>query len=414
VAQDITFEEMQLLDKMRAQAAAGGYQLKPEDEVRFLQRMRALKAIATPEALKNAVQAGITVPPMASNNAPNLPAPAATSSEADLRTQLDALPQGAPIASFKLMRDGLLFNGQRYADSEGKAEQFSLDPGSALAAYVVPMGDTAAVKITRLGSESTPLTIGRIARRSNGIVFQSATGKTLAGDLFFPLTDGVLVVRDSVGFRYTIGQAVKQIDFPSGWGPAPLQRGNASTTGWFLLERDATTEKKDVFASLKSLGELFGAVPARMDYGLFNLNDSRFLQFEVSNAGKSVASYSQCHRTSNGWANLCDKMTTYDSIWNPDGSPNVSHYFWRMDWQQMQGKPIAVVMENGISNLNAYDLSGTKRVKLFERTLGINSWFMDLAEGGKFHIRTQLGFEKAEMQDVALEVESRPDSPRAK
>jgi hypothetical protein len=105
-------------------------------------------------------------------------------------------------------------------------------------------------------------------------------------------------------------------------------------------------------------------------------------------------------------------MRTYDSVWSPDGSPNRSHYFWKIDWQKMSGKPVAVVMENGLQQVNAYDLSGTKKVNLLQRTLGINNWSMELADGGKFRINAQLAFEKVGIDDVALELQNRLDVPR--
>jgi hypothetical protein len=77
----------------------------------------------------------------------------------------------------------------------------------------------------------------------------------------------------------------------------------------------------------------------------------------------------------------------------------------------MSGKPVAVVMENGLQQVNAYDLSGTKKVNLLQRTLGINNWSMELADGGKFRVNAQLAFEKVGIDDVALELQNRPDVP---
>ena len=409
-AQDITMEEMDQLDQWRAQYAAKGVQLKPEDEVKLLQRLRAMKAM---NSSLGGQQSGTVSslrqqqPALAAIQAPN-----AALTEQDLRKQLDTLPVGKPLSSFSYMRDGLMFNGLRYADPEGKTERFALDPDSSTVAYVVSTGNTGTVKVGRLGTGSDPIAIGKLVKDGSRYSFQTVTGKTLAGDLFFPMTDGALLVRDSVGFKYTIGEGTKQIDFPAGWSPAPLQRGNASTTGWFLLEKDTTEEKKNPFAVFKSIGEAVGVVAARMDYALFNLSTKALIPFEISTEGKSVASYSQCRRSSNGLVNMCDQMRTYDSIWKPDGTANTTHYFWAIDWQQMQGKSIAVAMEKSMKEVNGYDLSGTKRVNLLQRTMGINQWNMRLVEEGKYQIIAQLGFEKSEISDVATEMQTRPDTPR--
>ena len=414
-SQDISMEEMQMLDQWRAQYAAKGIQIKPEDEVRLLQRMRAMKAMTSPSPTQGASPIGQLLQQLVQQQAAmpqTQDVVTATSSESDLRKILDALPPGQQLSSFSLMRDGLKFNGQRYADPEGMADRFALDPETSTAAYVVQVGAAANVKIARLGPGAEPVTIGRLSKNGTRMVFQSLTGKTLSGDLFFPLTDGVLLVRDSVGFRYIVGEGTKQIDFPTGWSPAPLQRGNTSTTGWFLLERDTAEDKNNPFAIFKSIGEMAGALPARMDYALFNLNDRKMVEFEISADGKSVASYSQCRRSSNGLVNLCDKMTTYDSIWRTDGSPNVGHYFWKVDWQRMQGKPIAIVMERSLGQLNGFDLTGSKKVNLFERAMGINSWSMEMGGEGKYRIHAQLAFEKFVIDDVALEIQNRPEMPR--
>lgn len=413
-AQEISIEEMQLLDKFRAQYQEKNIQLKAEDEIRLLQRLRAMKEFSAAANKGGFPPAQMLSQPIIQQQPATIAAQAAVNSlpsEIELRNKLDSLAPGKQLNSFLLLRDGLTFNGQRFADPEGIAKNFAIDPESSTVAYLVSINTAASVKIARLGTNSEPLTIGKLTQDANRQVFQSATGKTLSGDLFFPLTDGVLLVRDSVGFRYVVGEGIKQINFPTGWGPAPLQRGNTSTTSWFLLEKDTTEEKKNPLNSILALGELVGAVAARMDYALFNLNDLRMVPFEISSGGKTVVSYSQCRRMSNGLFNKCDQMRTYDSVWNPDGSPNRSHYFWKIDWQKMDGTSVAVVMESGLQQINAYDLTGAKKVNLFERTLGINHWSMTLTDNGKYRANAQLAFENAEISDVAQELKNRPEVP---
>lgn len=421
-AQDITIEEMKMLDNLRSQYSAQGVEVKPEDEVRFLQRIRAMKAMAggglagagLSAPIWSAAPQPVAVQPVqtAVPLSPTAQTTPAGATESALRMQLDSLPRARPLSSFARQRDGMVFNGQRYADAEGPADRFALDPDTATAAYVVQMGGYLKLKIARLGTGAEPVTVGRLSRNGAATVFQSQTGKTLQGDLFFPMTDGVLLTRDSVGFRYVVGEGVRQIDFPSGWSPAPLQRGNMAATGWLLLERDTVEENKSPFAALKAIGEMVGAVAARMDYALFNMSDKRMVPFEISTDGKSVANYSQCRRASNGLYNICDKMTTYDSIWRPDGVPNWSHYFWKTDWQNMEGRPVAVVMENGLQQVNAYDLLGTKRVNLFERGMGIHSWLLEMSSAGKYRVKAQLAFDKLAFEDVASELKERPHFPR--
>lgn len=455
MSQEITLEEMQALDQWRAGYAAKGIQLNPEDEVRLLQRLRALRAIATPSPsatspttanapaiplaapaatqslLSTVPQTTATVPAQQEATAPiQLAVPmapqAATSSVqpvqiAPVNRQLDTqtepgllevvstLPKMARLANFSYVKDGLKFNDQTFVDPEGIAQRFSVDPETATAAYIVPNGDHALVKIVRLGSGADPITIGKLVRNGNHVAFQSNAGKSIAGDLFFPLTDGILVMRNAVGFRYVVGEGVTQINFPEGWSPAPIQRGNTSTTGWILLERDMVEQKKEsIFSLIKDIGEIVGLAPGRMDYALFNLKSSKLVPFELSLSGKSVATYSQCRKASNGLVNICDRMATYDSIWDNNGRPNKTHYFWSVDWQTSQGKPFVVAMEKNLRQLNAVDLTSLKKVNLFERTMGITNWSLDLADQGKYRAMAQLALDKQTLDDVSQEIQTRP------
>lgn len=418
LAQNISVEETEMLEKLRAEALTKGFQLTPEVEVRTLMRFRAFKALAADPAgpatvtqlLKQQLTGKTVVDTPSVATARAAPASAAIA-ESDLRNQLDTLPPGKQLGSFEMLRDGLKFNGQRFADPEGVAERFALDPESATAAYIVQMGAVATVKIARIGTASSAVAIGRISKDGNRQVFESLTGKILSGDLFFPLTDGALLVRDSVGFRYVVGEGVRQLDFPAGWSPAPLQRGSISATGWMLLERDTSEQKNDPLSLFKYIGEKTGASPPRMDYALFNLADSRMVPFEISTDGKNVATYAQCRRK-NTFVNVCDQMKTFESVWNANGSPNLTHYYWLVDWQRSNGKPVAVAMEKTLRQVNGYDLSGTKRVNLFERMMGINGYRMELAGEGKYRVTARLAFETGIIDDVMAEVQNRADVPR--
>lgn len=424
-AQDITLEEMTLLDNLRQQYAAKGVSVTPENEARFLQRIRAMKALSgggiagaglsAPiwSAPQQPVTAAVTMPHSTSTTTHQAqPVAGLADSELTLRAQLDALPVTKSLQSMERMRDGMSFNGQRYADAEGPAERIAVDPQTATAAYVVPMGAYQSLKIARLGSGVPAVTVGRLTSTGSRLMFQSVTGKTLQGDLVFPMTDGVLLTRDSVGFRYVVGEGVRQIDFPAGWAPAPLQRGNVAATGWLLLERDTVQEDKSPLSALVGIGQMVGVAPASRDYALFNMKDKRMVSFEIATYGKGVTTYSQCRKASNGMFNVCDRMATYDSIWQPNGGPNWAHYFWKVDWQSMGGKPVAVVMESGLKQINAYDLNGSKRVSLFERTMGIAAWHLEMGTEGKYRAKAQLAFEKPVLEDVALELRERADMAR--
>ncbi len=431
LAQDISAEEMIQLDKYRAQYKAQGIDLKPEDEIRILQRLRALKAASSaqpPQPAQQVQQPQMPQGPLGAMQSPliqqllmqqgmavNNPAPAPAlqlSSEEEVQAKLNRLPPAPALSAVEYLPDGLSIMGRRFVDPEGKAERVSVDPDSALVAYMVQSGGGHLVKVARVGASSEPVILGRVDKDANGrLNFRSTSGKALGGDMFYPMLDGALILRDSVGFRYVAGEGVRQIDFPSGWYPAPLQRGNISGTGWILLERDTVEEKSNPLAAFKKIGQIAGALQGASDYALFNINDKRQISFEIDSDGKSVTKYSDCRRRNN-FVNVCDQAKTYDSIWRPDGSPNVGHYFWKVEWQKVAGRSVAVVMEKSLQQVNAYDLAAGKKINLFQRMLGINWFRTEISPERKFRALAQLGFDKGAVEDVVGDLDTKPAVPK--
>jgi hypothetical protein len=250
------------------------------------------------------------------------------------------------------------------------------------------------------------VTIGRLLRTPDSLVFEGATGRTLRGDVVFPLTDGVLVMRDSVGFRYVAGEGVRQVALPKGWNPAALQRGNISTTGWMLLEKDTAEEKANPLNTLIGLTKIVTGAPTQ-EYALFNLADNRMVPLDVSTSGKNVTKMSQCRRK-NAVVNVCDKATSYEALWDANGQRNDSHYFWRIDWQQTAAGPVLVAWEHNTVQINAYDLTSGKMVSLFERVLGLNEFVPQLGADGRYRVASRMVLERVSVDDVAQELRSRP------
>jgi hypothetical protein len=418
-AQEVTAEEMIQLDKLRAQFEAQGIKVTPEQEIRMLQRIRALKAAANPAAQGSAGAALQVQIPQRAGGLLTAAAPVAkpvvgaTMSEGDLKKRLDALPPGKALANVEYLRDGFQHDGLRFADPEGRVEQFTVDAMTGAVGYLVKgsLADGQPVKLARLGSDAgsstASLTIGRVRRQGSQYQFESITGQALAGELLYVLTDGVLVMRDSVGFRYVAGEGVRQINFPTGWYPTPLQRGNVAATGWLLLEKDSAEEKKSPLSLFSDLGRAVGLSEAN-EYALMNTSDGRLVVLDVSTSGKSVTSFSQCRRK-NRAVNVCDQSTTYDSTWDANGGRNFLHYFWRMDWQRTAGGSVLVALEKGVKQVNAYDLASGKKVNLFERGMGIGALNTSMMTDGRLRVIAAVGFENGQVDDVASELKSRPD-----
>lgn len=424
-AQQISADEMIQLEKLRAELISKGVTVTPEMEIRMLQRLRAASSMTVPNA-PQAVAAPTGSSPVPSAVAPiqpvngggpaptNLPQAAGPlttpNSEEDFKAKLANL--GAPLAlnDVKMLRDGLMVDGSRFADSEGRATRFAVDTATGRVGYVVSVGasDNWTVKIARADKPDQAITIGQAKRLGNEFQFSATTGKTLSGEMFFALTDGVLLLRDSVGFRYIVGEGVRQINVPTGWSPTAVQRGNVSTTGWLLLEKDAPENKDSPFGALSRLGRMVSGGPAN-EYALLEMATGRMVEIDVSSDGKSVTSFSQCRRK-NVVVNVCDRMTSYESAFRPDGSPNPTHYVWKIDWQRAADGPILVAEEGLLgAKLTAVDLKSGKKALLYERTLGVTLAGMRVTSEGKLSLNAKLGLASESMEDVAAEILARPN-----
>ena len=404
-AQDITAEEMIQLDKFKEQYKAQGLSLRPEQEAKLVLRLRAMRALA---GLAPASQGGGASLMQQIERAQQQPAPlvsaarpAAAITEDRLKQQLSALPPGAPVGSLKYLSDGLMFDGQRFADAAGRAERFGVDRATGSIGYVVETGGLATMRLARLGTTADPITIGTLRIQGSQQLFEMVTGKTLAGELFFPLADGALVLRDSIGFRYKAGDGLRQISLPAGWFPTPLQAGDVSSTGWLLLEKDVSEQKRSQlpFVGLvNKIGEISGAREAN-EYALMDTVTGRMVVLDISTDGQNVTDATQCRRRA-GVVNVCDQMTTVRSAWDKDGSRNFRHYFWRVDWQLVRDRPVAVVQEKRSVEVNAYDLQTGTKVSLFQRALGLSAMNAEVTADGWLRVTARLGLDTAVVDDA--------------
>lgn len=407
-AQNVTAEEMMLLDEMRAKYKTVGKELSPEDEARILQRVRAMRNLVPPAAAAPSF-APAPVQPAYQYQPAAQPVAQPAISESDLRQKMRVVQQHQKVVNeVVFLRDGITFDGQRFADPEGRTSRFVIDARQGRVAYTVGTGDRVAVKIANLKSPAEAVTVGQVTQQGNQWVFASVTGKTLAGELFFPLTDGVLVLRDSVGFRYVAGEGVQQINIPNGWYPAPLQRGNISTTGWLLLEKDTAEERASPLAGLLSIGKMVGLADAS-DYALMNVSTGKMVPISINSSGKNAYAYSGCRRK-NALINICDQSVSYESTFQPDGSPNPTHYFWRVDWMNTANGPVLIAKEGTMgAQVHAWDLGTGKKVLLLERTLGVGHMNARIHPDGRVQLAAQMGFGREVIEDVVAELQKRPD-----
>jgi hypothetical protein len=256
-----------------------------------------------------------------------------------------------------------------------------------------------------------PIVVATAVRQGSVWMVETTTGQRLNGARLLLHPQGVLIARDSVVFSWTAGKGLQNLALPETHLLAAQQNGDIGTTGWVLLEKrqDAKREEGGVLAgtslgqlvgSVKRLGSSLGINGSDTDYALFNLNSQKLVPLGIAMEEKAVQMVSACQQTRR-WVQQCDRLDSFESAYNVDGSPNRAHYYWRVSWYRTPAGTVAVAMEDGIRKIAAIRLETGDRATVFERMLGISSWSASQAPDGRVRVRAQLGFESAVNEDVA-------------
>ncbi|MEJ1934429.1 hypothetical protein WDZ92_29895 [Nostoc sp. NIES-2111] len=331
--------------------------------------------------------------------------------ESDLSTRLSAWPAVAGPFAMERFRDGFSVNGQRVLDPEGRIFQYALDGTTGDITYAIESGPQQyLIKLMRQGV-GQPVVIGSAFKQGGQWTVESVTGVRANGSRPTLSGRGFIVARDNALFRYEAGRGLSSSALPETHTLAAVQNGDISATGWVLLEKRMDTKAQEGGAMANtSLGQLFGAVKALgaavgvnksdSDYALFELASNKLVPIGISLGEKQAQILSQCRRQ-NAFVNICDQMDSVESIWSQGGTPNRSHYFWRVSWFRTPVGPVAVVMQDGIRKIEAIDLAGDRQVVVFERALGIGDWTTKQHPDGRVEVRAKLGFETASKEDVA-------------
>ena len=338
-----------------------------------------------------------------------------TETEASISEKISALfpLPTMPPADMRIedLKDGFKINGQPFIDSEGRISQYAFDILTAEVTYLVEINPgNFTVKYNRLGGSQDGITIATAQKNSAGWSVQLSTGKTLRGELLTILPKGLLISRDTAAFKYVPGLGVQNIGIPQGWITAAFQRGNVGSSNHLLLEKnagDSSSSSGGLWGSIKGLGSAVG-IGKTEDYALLNIKDGNLTLFNISANGKDVSSYSNC-RKQNNLINKCDSMTTLASLFANDGSRNINHYFWRTNWFNTPQGPIAVALEGNLQDVTVTDLISSKRVVLFNRTLGIHDFDAKQAPDGKVIVTAQLGFASETNNDALAFIQAAPD-----
>lgn len=336
-------------------------------------------------------------------------------SDADLAAAFAKFPALAEGVQFERFRDGFSINGRRYIDPEGKITTYAFDAQSGDYTYLAEThtGEFL-LKSGRALTSGEPITIATAFKQGGTWQVTTVTGKRFTGYRLIPSSRGFVIARDNTGFRYVPGSGTTNIVAPEAFSIAALQNGDIANTGYILLERTPESNGTQpgnsfgaLLSSVKSLGNTLG-MGRKEDYALLHIESNRLVPVSVSLEDKQVQVMSMC-KQKNFVIAKCEQMDTFESTFQPNGSRNFSHYFWRINWFNVPGRPILVSQEGGLSKISATDLNSGKKVILFERTLGIANFSTIQHANGKVSVTAQLGFSSETRDDVLALIDSLPD-----
>lgn len=333
-------------------------------------------------------------------------------SEAEMARQLKVLGKSTGGIAVERFRDGFSVDGKRHLDYEGEITKYAFDVLTGDITYLARITPTQyKIKTMRARTGQEPVTIAMAIKNMGQWQVQTATGKTLGGSAILPLSRGVLIVRDNVAFKYLPGKGISNIVGPENFTFAQFQNGDIEGTGHILMERipEQSTNSADNFmGNLKNLGSMLG-VNKKEDYLLLHTESGKTFPLNVSVDGKQVNVYSQCTRKNVAFSQ-CDRMDSFDALYDPNvpGTPNLSHYYWRISWFKTPQGPVLVAQEGGLGKIVATNLASGKQATLFSRALGIAGFSTRQGADGKIGVTAQMGFSKEAIDDVGAFMNAPP------
>ncbi|MBS0458030.1 MAG: hypothetical protein JSS44_11960 [Proteobacteria bacterium] len=307
--------------------------------------------------------------------------------------------------------DGFNFDGQPYVDADGRIVKYGADFATGWVTYMAAIGPGHyLIKHQNVHSNLPPVTIGEVAEQDGFVNFRSRDGQTAGGTSILLTSNGVMVERDASLVDFDLTRGMQAVAVPQGFHVARFQHGDVAGTGYMLLER-VDADPNNPAHAIKDLGavvgDLFGAKDQAYDYALYNMSTRALVPLNLSMRGKNVGYGTNCRRQ-NKFVDKCRGYTQYESIWQPDGRPNLDHYFWALTWQTTKYGPLAVAEENSERDLNVIRLDNGNRYNAFHRGLGLNGFTATPSADGDLHVVATIVFSKKELPDLGALLASTP------
>lgn len=335
--------------------------------------------------------------------------PKVTLTEDDLAKQFETWPAADQPVQFARKKDGFEINGKHYVDPEGRIVSYGYDGLNGDVTYLVKTGsDSGVLKAIRALKSSAPIKIADVKKAGGTWTATTVTGQKLSGDVLVPMSRGVVVLRDVAGFLYKPGSPVQSITMPAGFMVAAYQNGDVLSTRYILAEREPAQDGTGkLLGTVQSLGSTLG-VNKKEDYILVNIDSGQQVPLNISIEDKQVTVHKNCRRTKQlakgpvpVYNNECATIDTYDSLFEPDGDPHYSHYFWRVSWIKARSGVLLVAKEGGFGGtVTVTNLSTGKQAVAFQRALGLILEDVRQIQDGKVSLTARMGFTRETVDDA--------------
>lgn len=392
LAQTPQLTEEEWITRVKADSAQRGQSITDEQEMKLRLQYRRMQQFANSVGNKGG-------PAPAGAMSPRSAAPvAAGMTTTALAAQIAQLPP-EKFVDVVAKKDGFELNGRRVIDPEGRISRFIASSRTGDYTYMIDRSDGGKT-IKRGRGQAAPVSLA-VSRGSPGSwEIQFVDGQSMQVDSMTLTPLGVLGTRDASVFDLAAGQVIKAYALPEGWSPVPLQRGDVSGTRHILVERNASGRPKtgSIDGLFQAAKRLTGTETPD-DYALMNLETGQLTTLAIDISGKSVTRMSDCRRK-NSVVNTCSHAESYDSLWNPDGSKNAYHYFWRANWMDTPQGPMAVSYQRGVKEVRLFDLRSGKEVVAFRRGMGISDWSAQLASDGRVSVGAKWLFKAYAVDDA--------------
>ncbi|MBA4109826.1 MAG: hypothetical protein C0487_09575 [Leptothrix sp. (in: Bacteria)] len=161
-----------------------------------------------------------------------------------------------------------------------------------------------------------------------------------------------------------------------------------------------------LFSAVQKIGATVG-LNKKEDYALLNLDTGKQYLLNIQVDGKLRTVMSNC-RKRNAVVNECRSSNSFESLYSDVGR-NWGHYYWKVNWYNTPTGPVAVTMENGVTDAFLLDLSSGKKVTAFHRGLGLTTLDSVQSPDGKLAVMADWMFETHRIDDALAHLRDNPD-----